>query len=70
MEVLHECILCGSSAIECTDRLNLIATRRTCGLPFDNPRPSTDEIRAFWRALSAAVRHNFYETILMVGKKP
>ena len=48
METLQACILCGGAAIRAADPEGRLAACGACGAVFDNPRPTLDEIVAFY----------------------
>jgi ubiquinone/menaquinone biosynthesis C-methylase UbiE len=48
LETLRSCDLCGRDLIEAVDRRNDIWACRSCGYVFDNPRPTSREVMAFY----------------------
>lgn len=48
MEILESCDICGSRSIPTIDRRNHICRCADCGCTFDNPRPTLEEIGAFY----------------------
>ena len=48
MEYLKKCDICGSENILCINKANNICKCRVCGLVFDNPRPTLEEIAGFY----------------------
>jgi 2-polyprenyl-3-methyl-5-hydroxy-6-metoxy-1,4-benzoquinol methylase len=48
IETLQSCDLCGSDRIQTVDACCNLCSCRSCGYVFDNPRPTANEITAFY----------------------
>lgn len=47
-EHLSHCLLCGTTDIRTLDAVSQLSCCRSCGYLFDNPRPTPDEVAAFY----------------------